>query len=52
MEANVDEKEWSALLEFQTASENFDSGHSHDTNRNYISMWHYNQRERSVMKFS
>ena len=27
MEANLDEKEWSALLKFQSASENFDSGY-------------------------
>ena len=32
-EANLDEKEWSTLLKFQTASENFDSGYGHDSNR-------------------
>ena len=44
-EHNLDEKEWSALLKFQTASENFDSGYGHDSNRNSISIWHYNQQE-------
>ena len=29
-EANLDEKEWSALLKFQNASENFESGYGHD----------------------
>ena len=28
-EANLDEKEWSALLKFQIASENFESGYGH-----------------------
>ena len=50
--ANLDKKEWSALLKFQTASETFDSGYGHDTNRSSISMWHYNPRDRLVMKFS
>ena len=51
-EANLDEKEWSALLKFQTASENLDSGYDHDTNRNVISMWYYNQQDRFVMEVS
>ena len=51
-EANLDEKEWSALLKFQISSENFDSGYDHDSNRNSISMWHYNQQDRFVMKVS
>ena len=51
-EGNLDEKEWSALLTFQTASKNFDSGHCHDSNRNSISMWHYNRQDRFVMKVS
>ena len=33
-EANLDEKEWPALLKFQISSENFDSGYGHDSNRN------------------
>ena len=37
-EANLDEKEWSALLKFQISSENFDSGYGHDSNRTSISM--------------
>ena len=37
-EANLDEKEWSALLKLQISSENFDSGYGHDSNGNYISM--------------
>ena len=40
--ANLDEKEWSALLKFQIAPENFDSGYGHDTNRNSIFMCDYN----------
>ena len=51
-EANLDEKEWPALLKFQISSENFDSGYSHDSNRNSVSMWHYNQQDRFVMKVS
>ena len=51
-EVNLDEKEWSALLKFQISSENFDSGCGHDSNRNSISMWHYNQQDRFVMKVS
>ena len=51
-EANLDEKEWSALLKFQTASENFDSRYGHYSNRNSVSMWHYNQQDRFVMKVS
>ena len=38
-EASLAEKEWYALLKFQTASENFDFGYSHDSNKNSISMW-------------
>ena len=49
-EANLDETEWFALLKFQIYSENFDSGYSHDSNRNSISMWHYNRQDRFVMK--
>ena len=49
-EANLDETEWSALLKFRISSENFDSGYGHDSNRNSISMWHYNQQDRFVMK--
>ena len=49
---NLNEKEWSALLTFQTASKNFDSVCSLDNNRNSISMWHYNQQGRFVMKVS
>ena len=48
-EANLDEKELSALLQFQISSENFNSSYG---NRNYISMWHYNQQDRFVMKVS
>ena len=51
-EASLDEKEWSALLTFQTASKNLNSGYCHDRNRNSISMWHYNQQDRFVMKVS
>ena len=51
-EANLDEKEWYALLKFQISSENFDSGYGHDSNRNSISMWQYNQQDRFVMKVS
>ena len=46
------EKEWPALLKFQTASENFGSGYGHDCNRNSIFMWRYNQQDRFVMKVS
>ena len=51
-EANLDEKEWSTLLNFQISSENFGSGYGHDSNRNSISMWHYNQEDEFVMKVS
>ena len=51
-EANLDEKEWSTLLKFQISSENFDSGYGHDSNTNSISMWHYNQQDRFVVKVS
>ena len=47
-DANLDEKKWSALLKFQISSENFDSDYGHDSNRNSISMWHYNQQDRFV----
>ena len=50
METNLDEKEWSALLKFHFSSEHFDSGYGHESNRNSISMWHYNQQDRFVMK--
>ena len=50
-EANLYYKEWSALLKFQTASENFDSGYGHNSNGNSISMWHYNQQDRFVINF-
>ena len=52
MEANLHEKKWSALLKFQIASENFDSGYCHDSSRNSISMLHYNEKDRFVMKVS
>ena len=42
-EINLDEKE------FQTVSKNFDSGYGHDINRNFISMWRYNQVHIFVM---
>ena len=32
-EANLDQKEWSALLKFQISSENFHSGYGHDSNK-------------------
>ena len=51
-EASLDEKEWSALLKFQISSENFDSGYGHDSNRNSISLWHYYQQDRFVVKVS
>ena len=51
-EADLDEKEWFAFLKFEISSENFDSGYGHDSNRNSISMWHYNQQDRFVMKIS
>ena len=51
-EANLDEKEWSALLKFQISYENFDSGYVHGINRNSISMWHQNQQDRFVVKVS
>ena len=51
-EANLDEKELSTFLTFQTAFKNFDSGYFHDSNRNSISMWHYSQQDRFVMKAS
>ena len=50
--AKLDEKAWSALLKFQTASANFYSGCGHHSNRNSISMRHYNQQDRFVMKVS
>ena len=43
-EVNLDEKEWSVLLKFQIASEKFDSGYGHDSNRNSISRWDHNQQ--------
>ena len=52
MEANLNEKKWSASLKFQISSENFNSGYGHDSNRNSISMWHYNQQDRFMMKVS
>ena len=51
-EANLDEKEWSALLQFQISSENFKSGYGHDSNRDYISMWHYDQQDRFLIRVS
>ena len=51
-EADLDEKEWFVSLKFGISSENFDSGYGHDSNRNSISMWHYNQQDRFVMKIS
>ena len=36
---------------FQTPK-NFDSGYCHDSNRNSISTWHYNQQDRFVMQVS
>ena len=50
-EANLDEKERSALLKFQISPENFDSGWGHDSNRNSISTWHY-QQDRFIVKVS
>ena len=50
--ANLDKKQWSALLKFQNVSENFDSGYGHDNNRYSISVWHYNQQDRFVMNVS
>ena len=50
--ANLDDKEWSVLQKFQTASENFDFGYGHDINSNSIPMWYYNQQDRFVMKVS
>ena len=52
MVANLDEKEWSALLKFRTVSETFDSGSGCDSSRNSISMRHYNPQDRFVMKVS
>ena len=52
MQANLDEKEWSALLKFQIASKLFDSAYGYNSNRNSISMRHHNQRDRFVMKLS
>ena len=51
-EANLDEKEWCASLKFQIFSENFNSGYGHDSNRNSISMWPYNQQDRFIVKVS
>ena len=51
-EASLDEKEWFALVQFPVSSENFNSGYGHDSNRNYISVWHYNQQDRFLMKAS
>ena len=51
-DANLDEKEWSVFLKFQISSENFDSGYGHDSNRNCIFMWHYNQQYSFVIKVS
>ena len=45
MEANLNEKEWAVLLKFQAVSENFDSGYGHDSNRGFVSIWHYNQQD-------
>ena len=47
-EANLEEKEWSTLLKFQIASENFHSGYGHDSGRSSISTWHYSQHDRFV----
>ena len=33
---NLDEKEWSALLQFEFPLKNVNSGYGHDSNRNYI----------------
>ena len=52
METNLGDKEWSALLKFQIFSENFDSGYGHDSDRNSISMWHYDQQDRLIVKVS
>ena len=52
MEVNLGEKEWSALLKCQISSENFDCCYGHDSNRNSISMWHYNHQDKFVMKVS
>ena len=51
MEANPDEKKWAVLLKFQTASEDVDSGYGYDSNRVFISIWHYNQQDRLERKF-
>ena len=51
-EANLDAKEWSDLLKFQTASEHFDSGYGHDSDRHSISMLRYNQEDTFVIKVS
>ena len=51
-EANLVEKEWFALVQFPVSSENFNSGYGHDSNRNYISVRHYNQQDRFLMKAS
>ena len=39
---NLDDKEVSASLKFQTSSENFYSGKGNDSNRVSICIWHYN----------
>ena len=45
-------KKWSVLLKFHISSENFNSGYGHDSNKNSISTWHYDQQDRFVMKVS
>ena len=46
------QQNWSALLKFQTASTNFDSAYNHDSNRVFMSIWHYNRQDKLVIKAS
>ena len=49
---SLDDKQVFALLNFQTASENFDSGKGNGTNRDSICIWHYNHQDKFVIQVS
>ena len=51
-EANLDEKEWSALLNFQTVSENFDCLAKAMIVTEFLFYVHYNQLDRFAMNVS
>ena len=50
-EANLDEKEWSALPKFQISSENLTLAKAMIAAK-ILFLWHYNQQDRFVMKVS